>query len=121
MLVQLAGDRLVGGARDGIRLPLRQPPGGRIDQRRRLLDVAVGVVDALRHAIVADREMHQAALRLRPPVAVGRHVDVAHRIGLATLASGVDADRRVVQHWMILMIHGTVSCHLIDSARPSAT
>ena len=111
MLVQLAGDRLVGGAHDGVRLPSRQPPGRGVDQRRRLLDVAVGVIDALRHAVVADREMHQAALRLRAPVAVGRHVDAAHRIGLVTLAGGVDADRDVVQDGMRLVVHGIVSFH----------
>ena len=97
VLVELAGDRLVGGAHDRVRLPLREPPGRGVDQRRRLLDIAVGVIDALRHAIVADREMHKAALGLRAPVAVGRHVDAAHGVGLVTPAGGVDADRDVVQ------------------------
>ena len=83
MLVELAGDRLVGGTHDGVRLPLRQPAGRGIDQCRRLLDIAVGVIDALWHPVVADREMDEAALRLRPPIAVGRHLDLAHRVGLA--------------------------------------
>ena len=57
MLVELAGDRLVGGAHDRVGLPLREPSGRGVDQCRRLLDIAIGVIDALRHAIVADREM----------------------------------------------------------------
>jgi hypothetical protein len=69
------------------------------------------VIDALRHAIVADREMHKAALGLRAPVAVGRHVDAAHRVRLVTLAGGVDADRDVAQGGMLLAFHGIVSFH----------
>ena len=96
MLVQLARDRLVGGAHDRVGLPLREPPGRGVDQRRRLLDIAIGVIDALRHAIVADREMHEAALSLRAPVAIGRHLDFAHRVRLAPCSGRVDADRGLV-------------------------
>src|SRR5256885_3006763 len=53
--------------------------------------------------------MHQAALCLRAPVAVGRHVDAAHRISLVTLAGGVDADRDVMQERMCLVAHIMVS------------
>ena len=83
MLVELAGDRLVGRAHDRVGLPLREPPGRGVDQGRRLFDIAIGVVDALWHAVVADREMYEAALGLRSPIAVGRHLDLAHRVGLA--------------------------------------
>jgi len=46
-----------------------------------------------------------------PAVAVGRHVDATHRIGLVTLAGCVDADRDVVQGGMLLAFHGIVSFH----------
>src|SRR5277367_6843539 len=49
--------------------------------------------------------MNQAALRLRAPVTVGRHVDAAHRIGLVTLAGSVDTNRDVTQDRMLLVIH----------------
>jgi hypothetical protein len=97
MRVELAGDRFLGGADDGIGLPARQPSGGGIDQRRRLLDIAIGVIEALGHAVVADREMLEAALGLGAPVAVGRHVDTAHGIGLMAPAGGVDADGNILQ------------------------
>jgi hypothetical protein len=42
---------------------------------------------------------------------VGWHVDAAHRVRLLTLASGVDADRDVVQDRMLLVFHGIVSFH----------
>jgi hypothetical protein len=111
MLVQLPRDRLVGRVRDGIRLPLWQPPRRSVHQRRRFLHVAVGVIHALWHAVVADREMHQAALCLRAPVAVGRYVDAAHRIGLVTTAGGVDADRGLMRDGMLLNFHDVMTSH----------
>ena len=106
MLIQLARDCLVGGAHDRIGFPLREPPGGGVDQRRRFLDEAIGVIDPLRHAIVADCKMQKAALGLRAPVAVGWHVDAAHGIRLVTLAGGLDADRDIMQGEMFVAIHG---------------
>ena len=96
MLVEHAFDCLVGGMYDRVRLPLGQPAGCGIDQCRRLLDIAVGVVNALWHSIVTDREMDEAALRLRPPIAICRHLDLAHRVGLAPHPRRVDADRGLV-------------------------
>jgi len=69
------------------------------------------VIDALRHTVVADREMHEAALSLRAPVPVGRYVDAAHGIGLMTLAGGIDADPGIAQGGMLSVIHGIVSYH----------
>jgi hypothetical protein len=66
VIVELACDRLVGGTHNGVGLPLRQPSGGRVDQCRRLLDIAIGVIDRLWQAIVADREMEEAPLGLCP-------------------------------------------------------
>src|SRR4029077_2394270 len=103
--VELAPDRLVGSAHDGLRLPLRQPPCRGVDRCSRLLDIAIGVIDALWHPVVADREMDEAALRLRPPIAVGRHLDLAHRVGLAPCSGRVNADRDIVRFGMGLVVH----------------
>ena len=54
---------------------------------------------------------NKAALGLRAPVAVGRHVDAAHRIGLVTLAGRVDADRDVPQDGDALDIHVAFAFH----------
>src|SRR6516162_6345643 len=104
MVVELAGDRLVGGANDGLCLPLRQPPGRGVDQRSRLLDIAIGAINSLRHPVVADREIHQAALRLRSPIAVGRDFDFAHRVGFAPGSSRTNANRDIVRFGMGLVI-----------------
>ena len=86
-LVQVAGDDLVGDARDQLAPSQRgRRPAVGVDQRRRLLDVAEGVADGGRHAVLADGEVRQRALRLRPPQRLGRHLDGAHAVGF-------DADR----------------------------
>src|SRR5690242_11687876 len=92
MPVELARDCLVGRTRNGFCLPLWKPTGRAVDQRRRLLNVAVGVIDALGHVVIANREVAEAALRLRTPVPVGRDLDTAHRVGLVALTGGVDAN-----------------------------
>jgi hypothetical protein len=107
VLVELARDRLVGAANYSFRLPLRQPAGRGIDQCCRLLDIAIGVINARRHAVVADREMDQAALRLGSPIAVGRHLDFAHRVGFAAGSGCANADRGVVRFVMGLVVHVT--------------
>ena len=109
VVVEQAPDRLVGGAHDRAGLPLRQAAGRRIDQCRGLFDIAIGVIDALWHAVVADREMHQAALGLRAPIAVGRHLDFAHRVGLVPLPGGANADRDLVNGGLHLVAHDMIS------------
>src|SRR5215831_1311649 len=116
MVIKLAGNRLVGRARDGVRLPWWEPPRRGVDKRGRFLDVTVAVIDTLRHPVVADGEMHQAALRLRAPVAVGGHVNAAHRIGLVPLTGGVDTEGNVVQDGMRLVFHRVVSLNGSESA-----
>src|SRR5690242_21109671 len=61
--------------------------------------------------------MHQAALRLRTPIAVGRNIDAAHRIGLLTLVGCVDTDRYVTQDRMSLIVHMYRSLLLGQSRR----
>jgi hypothetical protein len=95
VVVQRAGDRLVGDAGDQVGLPAGQAALAPVDERGGLLDVAVRVVDGLRHAVVADGEVDQGPLCLGTPVPVGGHVDGAHRVRFAAGAGGVDADRDV--------------------------
>ena len=96
--VERAGDGLVGGAQDGVALPVGQPAGRGVDQRAGLLDHAIGVVDGLRHEVAADVEMQQRTLGLRTPVAVGRNLHVAHGIEFPARAGGIEPDGDVPQH-----------------------
>ena len=52
-----------------------------IGARRRLFDDAERMDDLVRHLFLADREVLEAALGLRPPEAVGGHFDRAHAVG----------------------------------------
>ena len=97
VLVQLAGDGLVGRANDGVRLPFGQTAGLVVDQRARLLHVAVGVVDGLGHAVVADGEVLQRTLGLGAPVAVGRHHDLAHAVEFFTFPDSGNANGKILQ------------------------
>ena len=97
MIVQLSGDGLVGRANDGVLLPFGETAGLVIDQRARLLDVAIGVVDGLGHAVVADREMLQRTLGLGAPIAVGWRLDLAHAVEFLALPGGLDAKGQILQ------------------------
>ena len=88
-------DHLVTHPLDQLPLPGRQPPGPGIYQGRRFLYVAVGVVHLLRHLVVADVEVLQAPLGLRPPVPVGRHLHRAQAVELLPHPGGLQADRQV--------------------------
>jgi hypothetical protein len=102
VVVQRAGDHLVGDAGDQVGFPARQAALAAVDERGGLLDVAVGVVDGLGHAVVADGEVDQGPLRLGAPVPVGGHLDGAHRVRFAAGAGGVDADRDVPHlRWLL--------------------
>src|SRR6266404_1713897 len=76
-----------------------------IDHCRRLLDIAIGVINAFWHPVVADREIDETALRLRSPIAVGRHLDFAHRVGFASHSGRTNADRDVVRLGMGPVVH----------------
>ena len=93
--VQVAADDLVRDLTDQVGLPSGQPTGLAVDDRRGLLDVAVGVVDGLGHPVVADVEVDQRSLGLRAPVVVGRHLDLAERVALGTGSGGVQPDRQI--------------------------
>jgi hypothetical protein len=62
---------------DEFRFPGRQSTGRGVNDRGGFLDVAVSVIDFLRHAIVADVEVLETALRLRAPIVVSGHLDSA--------------------------------------------
>src|SRR5690606_3025124 len=91
--VELAADDLVGGHDDRLGEVRVEPAVGGVHERSGLLHVAVGVVDGLRHAVFADREVDQRPLRLRAPVALGRDLDGAHRVVLDAGAARAGADR----------------------------
>ncbi len=55
-----------------------------VHQRRGQLQDAKGLDQSHRHGLVADREVVQAALGLRPPVVLRGDLDLSHRVGLKT-------------------------------------
>ncbi len=57
-------------------------PSSRFTSRARRLQHAKGMDDGRGHRVVADGEVMEAALGLRAPVVLGRHLDRAHRVGL---------------------------------------
>ena len=95
VLVEVPGDHLGGDPGDQVGHPPRQPAGLAVDQRGGHLDVAVGVVDPLRHVVVADGEVLQRALGLGAPVLVGGDVDGPHRVGFPPRPGCFDA------HWEV--------------------
>src|SRR5260221_4855283 len=61
--------------------------------------------------------MHEAALGLRPPIAVGRDLNVAHRVGLPPCAGCGDPDRQIAKAQMRGIVHvATPPISLIASA-----
>ncbi len=67
VLVQRAGDHLIGTLDDEVGLVLRQPPGTRVHDGCSFFHVAIGVVHLQRHVVVADGEVDERSLRLRSP------------------------------------------------------
>src|SRR5947207_12573569 len=106
MLVELAGNRLLGGVHNRPGLLLGQPAGRLVDERARLLHVAIGVIDRLWHPVTPDREVVERALGLRAPVSVGRHVDFAHAVEFLTLAGRVNADWNILYRRMVCLSMG---------------
>src|SRR5947209_18999076 len=98
MFVELARNRLFGGADDRPGLLLGQPAGRLVDQRARLLHIAIGVINRLWHTVIADRKMMERTLGLCAPVSVGRYIDPAHTVEFLPLALRGKAD------WYILYL-----------------
>src|SRR5208282_2543076 len=54
-----------------------------------------GVIDLLRHPVMADVEVLETALGLRAPVPVGRHLNRAEAVKLLPHPGGIQADRQI--------------------------
>ena len=80
-IVELAGDHFGRGRGDRLAELLVELAELHVGLRRRLLQQAEGADQRDRHALAADLEILQRPLGLRAPIAVGRHLDVAHGIG----------------------------------------
>src|SRR5262249_53115872 len=70
-------------------------------------------------AIVADREMDEAPLGLCPPVAVGRQLDLAHRVSLSPHPGPANTDREIVQFRMGLFVQVVTPCGWRNTLRYS--
>src|SRR6185437_5077837 len=95
LLVKRPADDLVADPLDEIAFPAGQEAKPGVHNRGGLLDIAVGQADLDRHSLPADAEVLEAALRLGPPVAVGRHCHLTEAVELASVYFGLDADRQV--------------------------
>ena len=82
LAVELAGEDLVGGGDDEIRLLGGELAEIAVGERGGLLQDRHPADHRGRHVVGADREVVQRALRLRAPVAVDGHLDRAHAVGL---------------------------------------
>ena len=82
---EAAVDDLVGGAGDGVDELAVEHPELSVDDGRGLLDDAERPDDRQRHAVGTDSEVLQRSLGLRPPVAIGGHLDRTEGIGLGAV------------------------------------
>ena len=80
---QAAFDHLFRRLADRLADLFRQTAHGKIDPRRRQLLNAQGRDDGRGHGLAADLEVLDGALGLRPPIGLGRHLDLAHGVGFA--------------------------------------
>jgi len=76
-------------------LPLGHATGTGVHEGHRFLYVAVGVIHLLRHPVVADVEVLEAALGLGAPVPIGRNLNVAEAVELPPHPGGIEADGQV--------------------------
>ena len=111
MVIKVARNGLVGSADNSIGLPLRQSTGFLVHQGTGFLDEAIGVVDRLRHAVIADGEMLQRASCLGAVVFVGRNLDRSHGVELAAGSGRRQADRHVLHDRVI-------ACCLVHNGLP---
>jgi hypothetical protein len=82
VVIELAVDHLLGGAHDGLAAARIEHPEREVHLGGGAFDDGERVDQRDRHALVADAQVAQRALGLRPPIAFGRHVDRAERVGL---------------------------------------
>ena len=82
MIIQLAGDDLIGGLDDQIGLLRRQQPQLLVDQRSGFLQNTEGADQLMRHPLAADLEIIQRPGRLAAIVAICRNLHFPHAVGL---------------------------------------
>ena len=81
LIVELAGNHVVGRLGDQAGLFRRELAELLIDQGRRLFQDAESTDQLGGHGVAADIEMHERAGGLRSPVDVGGHFNLAHAVG----------------------------------------
>ena len=82
LVVVFALHDLGGGRRDRVGDARLELPEILVHEGRRLLDEAERAHQRHRHALAADLEIAERALRLRAPITVRRHLDRSERVGL---------------------------------------
>ncbi len=86
---QFAGDDFIRGLNDELGLVGRKLAEVLVDQRGGLLERGEGADEFRRHDVAADVEVMKGALRLRAPIDVAGHFDLAHAVGFDTSAGGL--------------------------------
>ena len=80
-ILVLPGEDLVGDLDDQAVGSVVEPAAGMVGVGRRLFQDRVGADHLARNQILADAEMLERALRVRPPQLVGRDLDLAEAVG----------------------------------------
>ncbi len=88
LAVHFAAGDFVGRFHDRIADFLVQQFEFHVGERGSFFQQAKGVDQRQRHGLAADAEILQAALRLRAPVMVGRHIDRPERVGFGAHVGG---------------------------------
>src|SRR5882672_961297 len=89
LLVEFAGDDLVGSLNNQSGLFRRQLAQILVHQRARLLEDAEGADQFRRHGVTADVEMQKRALGLRAPVEARWDLDLSHAVGFNASLRGL--------------------------------
>src|SRR6516162_6374466 len=90
-IVVLSGQDLVTGLDDQPVPLVVEPTAGMVGVGRRLFQYGVSRDHLARDEVMADAEMFQRALRLRPPQLVSGHLDHTHAVGYFTNLAHVAA------------------------------
>ena len=85
MIVESARQYFIRDADDEFGAPVVKEPERTVGQSARLLYLCKRTKDGKRHPLLPDTEILQAALRLRPPVAVYRYLYFAHTVAFDSM------------------------------------
>src|SRR6185437_16691469 len=86
-----------------------------IHECRCFLDIPIRAADLDGHMILADRKMHQRALRLRSPVVIGGNFDLSHGVGFLSQTASTRSHWQVQNAMLLLVIQRFVWMHMISS------